>query len=307
MSALVWTKLARRSRQAAVLAVLLLWGGLAAARGPLYLWELRDGDGELRAWLYGTIHVCDAACFPLPPPVRAALAAADSLALELDPDDPQLGPRLGQAGMLADGRQLDALLPFDLRMRLAAAAARVGLPERALQRMQPWMAGIVLSVRAAQQAGFGTDQGVDLWLARSARARGQTLWALETIERQIAALAAGGEAAQRAGLTEIITLIEDDAASDHFARILAAWRGGDVAQIDRVLRDESGDAETAPLLAELLDRRNREMADTIVGRLGPGRRPFIAVGAGHFGGPGGLLEVLAGRGFRLRQVEDENR
>ena len=59
------------------------------------------------------------------------------------------------------------------------------------------------------------------------------------------------------------------------------------------------------MLAELLDRRNREMVDTIVAALQPGKRPFIAVGAGHFGGAKGLLAMLADKGFRIRQVEDK--
>ena len=76
-------------------------------------------------------------------------------------------------------------------------------------------------------------------------------------------------------------------------------------QIDRLVREDAASPEMAPLLAELLDARNREMADAIATRLQPGRRAFIAVGAGHFGGAGGLLELLASRGFRLRQVEAE--
>ena len=35
-------------------------------------------------------------------------------------------------------------------------------------------------------------------------------------------------------------------------------------------------------------------------------RSFIAVGAGHIGGKGGLLEILAARGYALRQVHDAN-
>ena len=306
MSASVLNKGGKRAWRGLVVAAVLLWAGVAAAKGPLYLWELSDARGELRAWLYGTIHVCDAACFPLPADVQKALAAADSLALELDPADPLLARRLGEAALLPAGQQLDALLPPALRPRLAAVAARLGLPGEVLQRLQPWMAGTLLTVRAAQQAGFGTEHGVDLWLARAARERGLALVELESVDRQIRALAAGGVAAQRASLAEIIALIEDDAAPAYFAGLLAAWRAGQAEQIDRLVREDAASPEMAPLLAELLDARNREMADAIATRLQPGRRAFIAVGAGHFGGAGGLLELLASRGFRLRQVEAEH-
>jgi len=289
-------------RRALLSLALALWAGLAAAGGPLFLWELQDARGVLRGWLYGTIHVCDAACFPLPAPVREALAAADSLALELDPADPALGPALARAGMLPPERRLDEHLPPALRPRLAAALAAVGVADAPAQRMQPWLLGTLMTLQAARLAGFHTEQGVDLWLATQARARGLPLWSLETVERQIAALSAGGDAAQLASLVEVIELIEQQSGSRYFGAMLDAWRQGDPAALDRLMREEMAGPGTEPLLADLLDQRNAEMAEVISARLQHGPRPFIAVGAGHFGGPAGLLERLAQRGWRPVQV-----
>lgn len=292
----------RRAWHALVMAWLLLWAGLATAAGPLFLWELRDAGGGLRAWLYGTIHVCDAACFPLPGKVREALGAADSLALELDLADPTVMQRLGEAALLPAGTRLNARLPPALRPRLVLASTRMGLPPKAVQRLQPWMVSTLLTVRVAETVGFRTEQGVDLWLAAQAKAAGKPMWALETVERQIAALSAGGEAAQMASLTEVIELIESGDARAYFQRMLDAWRAGDVAALDHLLREELSSAAMAPLFEEMLDRRNREMAATLLRRLEGGGRPFVAVGAGHFGGASGLLAELAARGYQLKQV-----
>ena len=278
------------------------WAGLAAAGGPLYLWALHDEQGAPRGWLYGTIHVCDAACFPLPAPVRAAFAAADGLALELDPADPSLGPALARAGTLPPGQRVDRLLPAALRPRLAAALAAVGVPADSAQRLRPWLLGTLMTLQAARLAGFHTEQGVDLWLATRARERGLPLVALETVERQIAALSAGGDAAQLASLVEVIELIEQRSGPRYFGEMLAAWRRGDAAALDRLLREEMASPGMAPLLTELLDRRNAEMAGQIADRLQRGERPFVAVGAGHLGGATGLLALLARRGYRPVQV-----
>lgn len=295
----------RWRRQAWLLLGLLVLAGSAVAKGPLYLWELSDEQGRPRAWLYGTIHVCDAGCFPLPGRVRTALAEADSLGLELDPEDPALSPRLLQASLLPAGRRLDDMLSPDLRFRLARAVTRVGLSPDAVQRMQPWMVGTLLTLQAAQRAGLGTSQGVDLWLARTARARGQTVWALETVDRQVSAMGAGGDSAQVASLAEVVGLIERDEAEPYFRRLLMAWRRGDSLAVDRMLREEASVEAMTPMLADLLDSRNREMVEAIVARLRSGRRPFIAVGAGHFGGPKGLLAMLVEKGFRVRQMSEE--
>jgi uncharacterized protein YbaP (TraB family) len=296
----------RRCRGRALVALALLaWAGLAAAKGPLFLWEVRDNGGALRGYLYGTLHVCDAGCYPLPREVAAAFAAADSLALELDPQDPTLSAALAGAGTLPPRQTLDALLAPEQRRRLAAAERRIGLPARALQPMRPWMASAVLTLRAAAAAGFDTAQGIDLWLAREAQTRGMPLAALESVTRQLDALAAGGPAAQAANLMEVVELINNNEAHALFAAMLDAWRAGDVAELDRLLREEASAPEMAPLLAELLDARNREMTDQILVRLQPGHRPFIAVGAGHFGQRSGLLAGLSAHGLNLKQIETE--
>ena len=77
---------------------------------------------------------------------------------------------------------------------------------------------------------------------------------------------------------------------------------GDAAALDRLLREEMASPGMAPLLTELLDRRNAEMAGQIAARLQRGERPFVAVGAGHLGGATGLLALLARRGYRPVQV-----
>lgn len=287
-----------------LLLAMLLASAQVCAAGPTLLWELRDVRGNLRAWLFGTIHVCDAACFPLPGVVREAFAKADVLALELDPDDPQLVVQLRKAGTLPPGVRLAERLPPELNARLERVAAGFGLPAEAIQRLQPWMVATLLSLQAAEKAGYGASQGVDLWLARQARARGLPLLALETAKQQVTALGAGGDEAQLAYLTEVVELVGSGEASTYFSALLQAWREGDVAALDRLLREEMSGEAMRPLLEALLDQRNREMAVRIDKQLKAGRRPFVAVGAGHLGGPSGLLAQLAGKGYRLRQLDD---
>lgn len=294
----------KRMSRIGLLVAMLLASAQVLATGPTLLWELRDVRGNVRAWLFGTIHVCDEACFPLPGVVREAFAKADLLALELDPDDPQLVVQLRKAAVLPGRARLSERLPSELNARLERVAAGFGLSPEAIQRLQPWMVATLLSLQAAEKAGYGASQGVDLWLARQARARRLPLLALETAKRQVAALGAGGDEAQLAYLAEVVDLVDSGEASTYFAAMLQAWRDGDVVALDRLLREEMAGEAMQPLLEALLDQRNREMAVRIDKQLKAGRRPFVAVGAGHLGGPSGLLAQLAGKGYRLRQLDD---
>ncbi len=52
----------------------------------------------------------------------------------------------------------------------------------------------------------------------------------------------------------------------------------------------------------VLDARNRNWIPKIEGYLRSGRICFVVVGAGHLGGPNGLLTLLKARGYRIEQI-----
>lgn len=276
--------------------------GAATVRADPLLWEVRDAEGALRGHLFGTVHLCNEACYPLPPDVIEAFAGSAALALELDPADDTMGPSLAAAGSLPPGQQLDGLLPEDLRPTLALAIERSGADGTAIRAMRPWLASMVLMVAAAERAGYGARWGVDLWLAREARATDRPLIALETVERQIAALSAGGDATQLEALGQMLRLVRDDGVGPFLERVRAAWQQGDGDSLLGMI-DEGGDESLLePLIDDLVDARNLEMAHHVGELLSRGPRLFVAVGAAHFGGPRSLVARLAAMGFALRRI-----
>ena len=67
-----------------------------AARDRGALWRIsRDGRSS---YLFGTIHVGRLEWVMPGPQLRAALAATDTIALEIDPSDPQMAARMVSAG-----------------------------------------------------------------------------------------------------------------------------------------------------------------------------------------------------------------
>jgi uncharacterized protein YbaP (TraB family) len=101
-----------------------------------------------------------------------------------------------------------------------------------------------------------------------------------------------------ASLTEVIELIESGEARVYFQSMLDAWRAGDVRALDHLLREALATEAMVPLFVEMLDRRNREMADTLVRRLdrpatGPSLRLAPVISAGLPGcwqsWPGGAI------------------
>lgn len=283
----------------------VLWLALLGpAGGAELIWEVRDAYGSLRGHLFGTLHLCNADCFPLSERVLTAFSSSEVLALELDPSDVSMGAMLAHAGRLAPGEQLESMLPEVLREQLRDAVRLAGADARTLQSMKPWLASSVLMVGAAANAGFGSHWGIDLWLAREARRRGQRLIVLETVERQIEALAAGGEQAQLESLAQIVRLIRDNEVGSYLNRIRLAWQHGDAETLLDMMDEKGDEAQLEPLLDDLVVTRNREMATRIAELMRSSGPVFVAVGAAHLGGTRGLVAQLGALGFRVCRADD---
>jgi uncharacterized protein YbaP (TraB family) len=67
-----------------------------------------------------------------------------------------------------------------------------------------------------------------------------------------------------------------------------------------MLREESRDFPS--LGRRLIDVRNRNWNPKIEGYLRSGKTYFVVVGAGHMGGPSGLLAMLRARGYTIEQL-----
>ena len=263
------------------------------------LLEVRDSSGAVRGWLFGAIHLCNAACYPLPPSVEAAFARAPRTAFELDVSDPSLVETLASAGRLPAGERFGAGLGTALQASVYAAARQVGLWPEQIERMRPWFVSTLLMTLAATQAGYEPEQGVDGQLQARARAMGKAVIALETASRQVDALSDGGTAAQHSALQQTVAMIEAGEIGDFLGRMVSAWRDGDDTALEAIMWEGMDRDDAAPLMEALLDARNVEMAARIDALLASSEPLFVTVGAGHLVGDAGLPAQLAARGWTV--------
>jgi uncharacterized protein YbaP (TraB family) len=88
-----------------------------------------------------------------------------------------------------------------------------------------------------------------------------------------------------------------------FARLLDAYLDGDLAtlmKLGQTLAAEDPEVD-ARLRPALIDDRNQRMFERLIPMLPQGAR-FIAVGALHLPGPGGLLQRLEAAGVEVTRV-----
>ena len=272
--------------------------GVRDAQDHGFLWRVRQG-GHV-SYLYGTVHVAKREWMVPGPAVIAALAAIDTVALELDMLDPEVQRRLAQ-GIAAAPR---TPLPETLRLRLAQQADAACLPPGALAGLGPELQIATLASLVGRRDGLDPAYGIDAVLAGWGHASGKTVVSLETPELQLAALQMANPAETLEFIDSSLAEIESGRAAPALRRIAKVWADADLETLTQYaswcdcLRTP---AERATM-ARLLDERNPALARSIETLHRRGRHVFAAVGSLHMIGPLGLPALLARHGFEVERV-----
>jgi uncharacterized protein YbaP (TraB family) len=276
----------------------------AVETGQLFLWEVARADGRGGvAHVLGSVHLSDDA-IAFDPAVERALASAETLVLEVDPDE--LEPdRLAQltvaTGFFTDGRTLRSVVGPETWELLEERIGREGLAPEGFLHMEPWLAGMTLQIVALERQGFDSDRGVDMALARSAGLAGKRIAGLETADAQLAALDSLPLPTQELMLRD--TLDDEGDPEAGLPALLDAWRKGDAARIEAtVFAGLGADPALDPFFETLYFERNRHMARGIAELVDRGGLAFVVVGAGHVVGARGVPALLAADGYAVRRV-----
>lgn len=282
----------------------LLTASTAAAQ-PLFLWQATRGDAEV--WLLGSVHVGSSEFYPLDDRIEAAFAAADTLACEIDLTDPTVAAKAAllsmQKGSYPAGETLRDHLSAETWEAVSSRLAAAGLPEAAYAQFRPTLASVMLTMLELQAMGLNPDQGIDKHLLTRAHADSLPVVDLETVEGQVEALFSHDTGVEELILTESLSLTGEEL-QGIFAEMVAAWRGGDVEAMSKLIAEQWLDDPRLTAFHEaILGTRNRQMAQTIDHRAGAGETTwFVVVGAAHLVGEDGLPALLAAAGWQVAQV-----
>jgi len=295
--------LGRPSRAAAALALFAALSGVALQlhaaeryeRG--LLWRI-EGDGAPASHVFGTVHLADPRVTRLPPAVARELDQARSLTLESGLDPAGI---LALAGLMVynDGRDLPAVAGDDLFNRAAKLTAGLGLPEPILRVFKPWAVAMLLSVPPQDPTSV-----LDYVLARLAAEKGKPVYELESMEEQVSVFEGMSQEDQVALLRQAVD--EYERLPRQISRVVDTYLARDLAGLWRISQESRGGGSeerrlNEVLMRRLLHERNIRMAERAEARLREGGA-FIAVGALHLYGSGGVLALLEQRGWRVTRI-----
>lgn len=263
------------------------------------LWKVADADTTI--YLFGTIHLLPKGLSWTTPAMSEAMTASQQLMLEvaLDKDPAKLGAIMTK---LARSPGLPPLLDRvdpSKRAKLQKVVADAGLPLAFLDGLESWAAALTISSAINAKLNLNYADGAETQLTKAFETMGKPVAGLETAEQQLGYFDSLPEAAQRTFLTSIA----DDTANaeQEFARMIGAWKAGDVRKIAVTFDDEM---KMSPVLADvLLHRRNANWANWIGARMAQPGVVFMAVGAGHLAGKGSVEQLVARQGFKVVRVQ----
>jgi uncharacterized protein YbaP (TraB family) len=279
-------------------ACFLLFASAAAWAKPA-LWVVKDADTTI--YLFGTVHLLPNDTDWRYPALDQALAASDSLTIELTDDDPVRMQALVLQYGLDPAHPLSDKLSATENATLAKAAQTVGVPGgvNTLQMMRPWLAGLTLAVAPLLKAGMDPAHGVDKLLKAQMLAAGKPVDGLETAEQQIRFLADLPADVELEFLRS--TLRDVDKSRAELTTLIDAWKNGDVATIARI-EDEDLAQHAPELYQRLLVQRNQAWATKITAMLQKPGTFFIAVGAAHLAGADSVQAQLETRGTSVKRL-----
>jgi uncharacterized protein YbaP (TraB family) len=237
--------------------------------------------------------------FPTQPHSTRAPPDAPTLVVELDMrDSAPVQAALQKHGLYAEGDSIDRhLSPQDLA-HLRTALQHFDMPFAQAARMKPWLLANLLAALNLERHGYQRNQGIEYFLLALADKQQMKVQELESADYQMALFDRMTESEQAQYLLENLADL-DDAGGFKDAALIDAWSNAKGDSFERVMHESlAGKPASADFTRRvLLDERNPKMADKIDALLRQDGTAFVAVGALHLVGKGGVPNLLKQKGY----------
>ncbi len=272
----------------------------ARAQAPKhnFLWKVQSKTGVL--YLAGSVHALTPDIYPLDPAFQKAFDASGALVEEIslaDADTVSALPLLMAKGMYRDGRTFDQVVSKETAALVAERLKVMPGVADLIKPLKPWVITLLLTAVQMQQSGLDASLGLDKHFFDKATASRKEVIALETAESQLDLFDTMPDGVQEQMLRS--TLNDLNAGDAELKSMVASWRRGDAAGIEKILL---GGFNSLPgAYQALLVNRNRNWLPQLDACLTRATPCFVVVGAAHLVGPDGLLALLAKKGYRLEQ------
>ena len=275
----------------------LLFAGKILAQGNSLLWRISGNNLTHPSYLYGTMHSSDPRVFHFADSVWASFETCDAFAMEVVIDESVQSSLLTNIFMSGNTtiRSLLTMAQYDSLQRFAIRNASINISD--FDRMKPVYVAMMLEMLAGGDSFVNSpDPFLDQFLANAAGKQNKEVKGLETAGEQMAVF----DAMTYTDQAQLLMKTVRDYSSDtlEYERMVQYYLSNDLSQM---MEFENDMGIPDSLYEALITQRNIRMArriDTMIQL----SSTFIAVGAGHLGGPGGLVNLLREKKYTVVPV-----
>lgn len=248
------------------------------------MWKVTSPEGNTMVML-GSFHALKDECYPLPEAVTNAYNNADILAVECD---------------ITSTASISALQTY---------LGYWGMDISALEVYRPWAVSSTLDTLLIQDSDFDTEKGLDNFLLTTAHADGKEIYEVESVDFQLNMLINFSD--------DIYDLMfrsyegeTKESQKQALEDLYTAWKSGDIETFLEEDNEEelAGYTEEDKKIAEdynnqMLYDRNKNMAKAAEDLMSQGKNVFYVVGAAHYAGEGGIIDLLEKDGYTAERVQ----
>jgi uncharacterized protein YbaP (TraB family) len=266
------------------------------------LWKVSGKGLRHDSYVFGTIHIIGEEDYFLPAGVETAMEASDKFVFEIDMKemmDLSTQISLFTKAFMKNGTRLSDLLSAEDYEMVEEHFKDVGLPMVMLDRIKPMFLTVFASSDIeAGDLGMGGDmKSYEMEFFDFAQENEKETGGLETIEFQLSVFDSIPYEAQAEMLVE--TIEAQDEQNDLFQQMVELYKSQDIEALYMSIGDdEIGAGEYEDILVRNRNERWMQGMGAFM-KEGP---VFFAVGAGHLGGPNGVIRLLMKEGYTVTPV-----
>ncbi|HLO44354.1 MAG TPA: TraB/GumN family protein [Leadbetterella sp.] len=257
------------------------------------LFEISDNNLQKPSYIFGTMHLLCKGDFEMSQEMISKINSSEILAMEMDMDDPTMGFKmLGKMKMKGDTSLSDLMPPTRYDSLRTYLKDSLNLPPMMFQKTKPFLIySLILTKLLPCETLMLENEIMKI-------GKGKKVVGLETLDFQMGLMDKMSYQLQADYLLE--TLADKQKSIREFQEMAEAYKKRDLEILLKSINVEKG--MMADFENEMLFKRNLAWIPEIK-KLVSEKTTFIAVGAGHLGGPKGVLQLLKNEGFTIKTIE----
>lgn len=259
------------------------------------LWEISGNGISSPSYLYGTVHMICPEDFVTGKRLQEKFRSAQKVFLEVDMDDPSMNMKMMQLSLLQGKKLSDMFSDSDYNKLNVFFRDTIGMPLTLLNTMKPFVLFSILTLKSLPCA---EPQSYELSFVKMAKEQSKEVLGLETIEDQMKIFDDMPDSVQVQMVMRYIN--EFDEQKKEFAKMVDAYKQENLDSIyEHIMSspDISGSEEV------LLFNRNEKWIPIMEAAMQK-EKIFFAVGAGHLGGPKGVINLLREKGYSVKGIRE---